>query len=145
LVALNDIVIRNKSAYHAIRFNLFKNDAKVTDYLIIGDGIVASTPFGSTGYYQSITKSTFSENFRIVFNNTVTDLPPVEFTTQDTLTLDVVRGPGEMTADNNSETIELVEGNQAIIKVSSESAKIYSPQTLRCNKCDIHREQRLHD
>lgn len=154
LVALNDIVIRNKSAYHAIRFFVSKNGTKTTTptsnlqpptSLIIGDGIVASTPFGSTGYYQSITKSTFTENFRIVFNNTVTEIPPLEFTSSDLITMDVVRGPGEMTSDNNPETIELIEGTQAQIKVSQETAKIYSPQTLRCNNCKISREQRLHD
>lgn len=145
LIALNDIVIRNKSAYHAIRFYISKNNQRHTEKLIIGDGIVASTPFGSTGYYQSITKSTFQENFQIVFNNTVTNIPPLEFTTDDIITLDVVRGPGEMTSDNNPETIELIEGNQAEIRVSTEVAKIYSPQTLRCDKCEIRREQRLHD
>lgn len=145
LIALNDIVIRNKSAYHAVRFNLMKNGEKVTDYLIIGDGIVASTPFGSTGYYQSITKTTFKENFRIVFNNTVTTISPLEFTADDKIILDIVRGPGEMTADNNPETIELMENNQVIIRVSDQTAQIYSPQTLRCNNCEIRREQRLHD
>lgn len=145
LIALNDIVIRNKSAYHAVRFNLMKNGEKVTDYLIIGDGIVASTPFGSTGYYQSITKTTFKENFRIVFNNTVTTISPLEFTVDDKIILDIVRGPGEMTADNNPETIELMENNQVIIRVSDQTAQIYSPQTLRCNNCEIRREQRLHD
>jgi len=147
LIALNDIVIRNKSAYHAIRFFVSKNGQKIspTNSLIIGDGIVASTPFGSTGYYQSITKSTFNENFRIVFNNTVNDITPLEFTPNDVITMDIVRGPGEMTADNNPETIELVEGNQVLIRVSSETAKIYSPQTLRCTRCEIRRDQRLHD
>ncbi len=145
LIALNDIVIRNKSAYHAVRFNLMKNGEKVTDYLIIGDGIVASTPFGSTGYYQSITKTTFKENFRIVFNNTVTTISPLEFTADDKIILDIVRGPGEMTADNNPETIELMENNQVIIRVSDQTAQIYSPQTLRCNNCEVKREQRLHD
>lgn len=145
LIALNDIVIRNKSAYHAIRFFVSKNGKPVTDYLLIGDGIVASTPFGSTGYYQSITKSTFEKNFRIVFNNTVTHIPPLEFNNQDIITIDIVRGPGEMTSDNNPETIELLEGDQAEIKVSDEIANIFSPETLRCTKCHINREQRLHD
>jgi NAD+ kinase len=147
LIALNDIVIRNKSAYHAIRFFVSKNGQKIspTNPLIIGDGIVASTPFGSTGYYQSITKTTFKENFRIVFNNTVATISPLEFTADDKIILDIVRGPGEMTADNNPETIELMESNQVIIRVSDQTAKIYSPQTLRCNNCEVKREQRLHD
>lgn len=154
LVALNDIVIRNKSAYHAIRFYISKNGEKIhipasnnqqsTSKLIIGDGIVASTPFGSTGYYQSITRTTFNENFRIVFNNTVISIPALEFTSSDEIILDIVRGPGEMTSDNNPETIELIEGNQVVIKVSSETAQIFSPETLRCNNCKIRRELRLH-
>ena len=147
LVALNDIVIRNKSAYHAIRFYIHTShqSSDFSHQLIIGDGIVASTPFGSTGYYQSITRKTFSENFQIVFNNTVAQIPPLEFKTGDRITLSIVRGPGEMTSDNNPETIELIEGNEVVIQVSQETAQIYSPQTLRCAKCEVRREERLHN
>jgi hypothetical protein len=106
---------------------------------------VVSTPFGSTGYYQSITRKTFSENFQIVFNNTVAEIPPFEFKAEDIITLTIVRGPGEMTSDNNPETIELIEGNKAVLKVSEQKAKIYSPQTLRCSMCEVRREERLHD
>lgn len=145
MTALNDIVIRNKSAYHAIRFYLYKNDTKTPDQLVIGDGIVASTPFGSTGYYQSITKKTFDHNYQIVFNNIVGDFPPVEFAKADEIKLQIVRGPAELTSDNNPETIELVEGNEVRIKVSDQTAKIYSPQTLRCPSCEVRREERLHN
>lgn len=149
LVALNDIVIRNKSAYHAIRFYLFLNDNRFpindSPSLIIGDGIVASTAFGSTGYYQSITKSTFENNFRLAFNNIIGEIPPLEFTKNDQIKLKIVRGPADLTSDNNPETIELVEGNEVIIQTSAQSAKIYSPQTLRCTSCVTRREERLHD
>jgi NAD+ kinase len=145
LVALNDIVVRNASAYHAIRFYLSVNGTRYTKELVIGDGIVVSTAFGSTGYYQSITRTTFEKNFRIVFNNAVTELSPLEFTAEDEITMDIVRGPGELTCDNNPETIELEAGNQLHIKVSTNTASIYSPETLRCNKCQIRRDQRLHD
>ena len=133
------------NAIQSIRFYIYKNDRQYSDQLIIGDGIVASTPFGSTGYYQSITKTTFKENFQIVFNNTVTTIAPLEFKTGDIITLKVVRGPGEMTSDNNPETIELIEGDKAFIKVSDQIAKIFSPQTLRCSNCEVKREERLHE
>ena len=147
MVAINDIVIRNKSAYHAIRFYV---SSTATNYqlqptnLIIGDGIVASTPFGSTGYYQSITKHTFDQNFRIVFNNIVGTREPLEFTKNDEISIKIVRGPAEMTSDNNPETIELVEGKEVTIKPSSQIARIYAPETLRCTSCEVRREERLH-
>lgn len=39
-----------------------------------GDGIVISTPFGSTGYFQTITGgSSFEEGLGVAFNNTIRD------------------------------------------------------------------------
>lgn len=169
MIALNDLVVRNISSYHAIRFYLTilrgggkrgapstdRNEVRTLDgatnrqdpeqkSLIIGDGIVASTPFGSTGYYKSITKKTFSQNFRIAFNNIIGDLDPLEFSQNDLIKLQIVRGPANLTSDNNPETIELIEGNEIIIQSSSSIAKIYSPQTLRCTNCQVRRDERLH-
>lgn len=143
LFALNDIVLRNAAAFHAIRFKIYINDFVISDKIIIGDGIVASTPFGSTGYYQSITRSTFDLNFKMAFNNTVISMKPIEFSEIDQVKIEIVRGPAQLTCDNNPEVIELVEGNVFIIHSSTQKAKIYSAESLRCNNCEVKREFRL--
>jgi NAD+ kinase len=143
MTALNDIAIRNSLAFHAIRFNLFLNGQLNPDALVIGDGLVVSTAFGSTGYFQSITRQTFEVGFKIGFNNTVRQLDPVEFNEGDVLKVVIVRGPGHLTSDNNPEIIELIEKKEVVIKVSNQKAKIYSAKTLRCSDCVVRREERL--
>ena len=76
LYALNDFVIRNTDAAHAIRF---KVKHATPSELIIGDGIVIATPFGSTGYFKSITRETFTDGFSLAFNNTTKKIAPIYF------------------------------------------------------------------
>jgi NAD+ kinase len=62
--ATNDIVIRNADPRHALRFRLRVDDEPVDDVLI-GDGVVVATPFGSTGYFHSVTGRTFATGIGI--------------------------------------------------------------------------------
>lgn len=50
-IALNDIVINRKGALHVINFNIYVNGILLSTY--IADGIIVSTPTGSTGYNLS--------------------------------------------------------------------------------------------
>src|SRR3989344_4916686 len=145
LSALNDIVIRNSTPIHAIRFKIFKNEQRVGPELVLGDGVVFSTAFGSTGYYQSITRETFSKDFKVAFNNTTIPLPPLVFKDSDVIRLEVVRGPATLSVDNNPMLLTLKEKDTIEIKPSRHKAHIYSPQTLRCHKCTVYRGKRLRD
>lgn len=139
LLALNDFVVRNPQPMHAIRFFVFKNSENLSEKLIIGDGLVASTPFGSTGYFQSITRSTFNKDFAVAFNNTVDPISPVTFTDQDIINLKIIRGPANLSFDNNSDVFEIPGGEEINIKASEKLARIYLPETLRCTNCTITR------
>lgn len=50
-VALNDIVIARKAAMQVIKLIVYVNDQMLTTYL--ADGVIISTPTGSTGYNMS--------------------------------------------------------------------------------------------
>lgn len=139
LLALNDFVIRNQLPTHAIRFIVLKNSEQVVDKLIIGDGVVASTAFGSSGYFKSITQETFSDNFAIAFNNTTEKINPVPFKQDDLITVKIIRGPATLSLDNSPD-IYTLEGNSEIdIKASSQTLKQYEANTLRCPDCEITR------
>lgn len=142
-IALNDIVIRNSTPIHAIRFTLKINEKKFDPFLIIGDGIVVTTAFGSSGYFKSVTKQTLLEGFGIAFNNTTETIKPFEFNQKDILKIRIVRGPGVLSSDNNPDLIILEMDSEIEIRVSDKKAFIYSPDSLRCSKCVIQRHLRL--
>ncbi len=66
--AANDVVVRNKDPRHALRFRLTIN-GKPLEELLIGDGVVVATPFGATGYFNSVTGETFQEGIGLALNN----------------------------------------------------------------------------
>lgn len=142
LLAINDIVIRNSTPMHALRFRVFKNNEPLKSDAIIGDGIVATTPFGSTGYYQSIARTTINKGFAIAFNNTTQFIGPLKFSDNDEIKLTVVRGPGSLSSDNSSKIYSLREADEVKIFASTHNARIFM-DPLRCFDCVILRDKRL--
>lgn len=140
--AINDIVIRNSTPMHALRFRILKNGLPLIPDAFIGDGIVATTPFGSTGYYQSITRTTITSGFAVAFNNATREIGPIKFTHEDEIKLIVVRGPGSLSSDNSSKILYLKEADEVKIFASTSKAHIFI-DTLRCNNCVILRDRRL--
>lgn len=134
LTALNDFVIRNVTPIHAIRFQITGENK-----LLIGDGIVLSAPFGSTGYFKSITGDTFKKNWGLAFNNTTEKLSPLFFKEKDTLTFKLIRGTATLSFDNNPDIFNIDEGSELVFKLSAKVAKIYEPESLRCPDCIVTR------
>lgn len=50
-IALNDIVVSKEKAFQSLNFDVYVNGQLLTSY--VGDGIIISTPTGSTGYNLS--------------------------------------------------------------------------------------------
>ncbi|MBI4038843.1 NAD(+)/NADH kinase [Candidatus Daviesbacteria bacterium] len=139
--ALNDFVIRNSDPTHTIRFkthpvsHVERNEGS----LLIGDGIVISTPFGSTGYFQSITRQTFDKGFGVAFNNTTQKIDPLYLSDQDLITFQLTRGKATLSFDNSPDIFTIDEDSQLVFKLSNQTAKIYADTSLRCPNCQIIR------
>jgi len=122
LTAVNDIVVRNKDQYEAIRFEVKLNNKKMNS-IFIGDGIVACTVFGSSGYFNSITNKSLSKGIGIAFNN----VPGQNYVTlkQNTI-IDfvLVRGRAAVSADNSKKMFILKKEDKIRIKKSTEKAFI---------------------
>lgn len=131
--ALNDFVVRNSSPTHAIRF-------KTSDKLLIGDGIIISTPFGSSGYFKSITEQTFKEGFGIAFNNTTEKINPLLLKDKDTVNFNLLRGKATLSLDNSPDIFTIDEGSELIFKLSDQVARIYEDTSLRCLDCKVIRD-----
>lgn len=139
--ALNDFVVRNSSPIHTIRFK-----TSIKDRLLIGDGIVVSTPFGSTGYFKSITGQSFEKSlpagrqgFGLAFNNTTEKVPPVYLENKDTVTFQLIRGRATLSFDNSPDIFTIDESSELQFKLSDQTAKIYELESLRCLNCKVTR------
>jgi NAD+ kinase len=126
LIATNDITVHNQNPRHGIRYALTINDKPYTRE-VIGDGIVVATPFGSTGYYRSITDSFFEIGMGLAFNNSTEQADHMVLKDDSVIELTITRGPAEVFADNSLESIVLGEGDKIVIRKSSEFAQIVLP------------------
>jgi NAD+ kinase len=126
LTATNDIIVHNQNPRNGIRYMLTIND-KPYIREVIGDGIVVATPFGSTGYYRSITDSFFEIGIGLAFNNSTEQADHMVLQDNSVIELTVTRGPAEVFADNNTDSIILDDGDKVLIKKSSEFAQIVYP------------------
>lgn len=117
LYAINDIVIHNSNPRHAIRYKLEIDNVPINEG-IIGDGIVVSTIFGSSGYYKSITDSVFETGIGLAFNNSTEQSDHMVIKTSRKIKFTLLRGPAEVYADNVKEKIKIKIGDEVIIKTS---------------------------
>jgi NAD+ kinase len=127
LVGLNEIQVHLKMPIYAVRFS-FSVNGKISDELI-GDGIIVSTPFGSTGYYKATGGKSFKKGIGISFNNLHNKKRPSLVVSDDSVVkLTITRGPAWLLADNNEDFIELDAGDSVKIKKSKSVANfIYFP------------------
>ena len=120
-VCVNEVTIRNKKQTHAIRFSVLIGRKK---YRLIGDGVVIATPFGSTGYFYSITKRSFKRGIGIAFNNVTKKMNPVILPDNEKIIVKIQRGPALLSCDNGEDMISLSDGDPIRIKKSKNVARI---------------------
>jgi NAD kinase len=126
--ALNEIQLHNQNPLHAIRFDLFLNGKEyVTN--VISDGVIVSTPYGSTGYFRSVSGGrSFDGGIGIVLNNPTIPRPPLivkgdleHFEVRGK----VLRRNGLLVADNLPQFVELDAGDEFIIRKSKNVARFF--------------------
>ncbi len=122
LKALNEIQIHNKVPTRAIRFSVSVNSKQFED--LVGDGVVISTPFGSTGYYMSVGGKPFRKGIGIAFNNLhMRKIRSFTVPLKTKIRVTINRGDAFLIADNVDELIELIAGDEVLIMKSNEKAK----------------------
>lgn len=121
--AVNDIVIRNEEQMHALRFSVFADDEHLAPAQI-GDGVVVSTPFGSSAYYQSITRDSFERGIGIALNNTVKEHPPYLVAEDSEVVVRIDRGNALVSIDTLEKTWKMHSGDRIIISASDEKARL---------------------
>jgi len=123
LVGLNEINVCNKTPLRAVRLQL-SVDKKIVQKEVVGDGIVVSTPFGSTAYFYSITRKHFAKGLGIAFNNSRKPIKPIILGENSSVQIKVLRGDAVMCSDNNKKTFLLKAGDVVTVKKSRLKARL---------------------
>jgi len=122
LTAINDVIVHNKDPRHAIRYRLWINNELIGNE-IIGDGVVIATPFGSTGYYRSITDSFFELGIGVAFNNSTEQSDHMVIREDSRIKIKIVRGPAVVFADNQETGANLETNHEVMITRSPQKFK----------------------
>lgn len=122
ILAMNDVNI-HYTPPEALRFFL-KIDRKRVTKELIGDGIVVSTPFGSNGYFKSITRKTFNRGIGIAFNNTTERMRPIILDEDSKIEVVITRGKGCIAIDNLPRLIRIKKGDSIKIRRAKERARV---------------------
>jgi NAD+ kinase len=115
LVALNDVLVHNSRPTSGVRYRVWI-DGREFGREILGDGVVVATPFGSTAYYRSITRSIFKEGIGLAFNNSTEPLDHLVLPAETEIRVRITRGPALATADNDPRMITLEEDDEVRIR-----------------------------
>lgn len=122
LVGLNEIQLHNKIPTRAIRFFLKVNGRKIDS--LLGDGVIVSTPFGSTAYYSSTEGKPFKKGIGISFNNLhKRKIKSFVVPENSRIEVRIKRGPAWIIADNYEKFIGVDRGDKVLIQKAEEEAR----------------------
>lgn len=117
IYGLNDIIVAHAMVNTSLRYNVLLNGEPYgTEFL--GDGVIVATPLGSTGYYQSVTHSTFQLGLGVAFNNTINNIGHLVVPSETEISVRVNRGPGIVVNDNARKLYPIDNGEVVKIKKS---------------------------
>ena len=132
--AVNDIILRNADPRTAVRFYVALNGQPVTEELI-ADGLVICTPFGSSAYFRSITRTVIRTGIGVAFNNCTDLLNHLVVGENEALDVQLSRGSATLAADNDPRTFALEGGQSVAIQRSQSPFRVLGVETLRCADC----------
>ncbi len=138
---INDIFIHNALRVNAVRYKVWINDELYAEE-IMGDGVGLSTILGSTAYYRSITHSIFRVGLGLAFSNSTEAVDHLVIPENSVVSVEIIRGPALISADNNQSYISINSGDKITIKKSSKFATVYGLDLFMCKDCRLLRHSR---
>ena len=138
LTGINDVFLHNRDRVSALRYRV-RIDGELYANEIVGDGVGLATVHGSTAYYRSITHSIFRVGIGLAFSNSTEEVSHLVLDEASRVSIEVVRGPGLLMADNAAETVEVKDGDSVEFFLSGETVPVYLLEEFMCSKCRVLR------
>lgn len=140
LRGINDITLGRRIASSAIRYRIWVNGELLLPQ-VVADSLIVATPFGSTGYYQSVTRGNFLAGVGLAFNNSMNLLGYTVIPEDASVAIQLLRGPACMVADNDPRQLELETGAMLHITPLPERTTLFGLDIFRCLDCYDRRKQ----
>ena len=138
LDGLNDVVVSREVHQGAIRTRIREN-GRILRHQVISDGVVFCTAFGSTGYFQSITRGNFQRGIGIAFSNSMDGYSFTVLPEDAALELELLRGPACLVADNNPRILPLADGEHLQLSLTAQATPVFGLDAFRCQECYLLR------
>ncbi|MCC6142558.1 MAG: NAD(+)/NADH kinase [Candidatus Hydrogenedentes bacterium] len=125
LAALNEFNVHMGRINSAVRFKLWIDELPYEDGVeILGDGFVISTPFGSTAYFNQITRGIFTKGIGIAFKYTGEHINHMVLGEQTRLRMAITRGPATLAHDSSPHFFPIEKGDTLTVRKHPKSAII---------------------
>lgn len=125
LLAINEFCVNKGRTNASVRYRVWFDDKPYgteNDHEIIGDGFVVSTPFGSTAYFNQITRGVFWSGIGVAFMYTGEHTNHLIVPEDTVVRARITRGPAVLAHDNSSEFIDLGEGDELTVRKAEQPA-----------------------
>ncbi|MBN2307503.1 MAG: NAD(+)/NADH kinase [Candidatus Hydrogenedentes bacterium] len=131
LTAMNEFNVHMGRINSAVRYRLYVDgEAYDGDDEIIGDGFVVSTPFGSTAYFNHLTRGVFHAGIGIAFKAPTNHTSHVVVPDTAVVRVVICRGPAVLAFDNSTDYRELDAGDELSIRRHAYPAVVYTWQPM---------------
>jgi NAD+ kinase len=131
VTAMNEINVHMGRINSAVRFKLWVDDEPYGEGReIIGDGFVISTPFGSTAYFNHITRGVFYAGMGVAFKAPTEQTDHIVVPEESAINMLISRGPAVLACDNSTEYHKLGEGDSLVVRKHAEPAVLLTWQRM---------------
>lgn len=143
---ISEIVVKGLDPTSAIRFNLLVDD-EVFMKNVIADGIIASTAYGSTGYFKSVSRCIFkSDGLGIAFIAPTQGINNLVLNSTSRVELQFIRETEIcITADKSQHRVVAKENSTLTIEEIPDAVSIFGLKEFHCQKCRTLRHSIIED
>ena len=138
---INDLVIHSLEYVSALRYRVFI-DGELYAREVVGDGVCFSGVHGSTAYYRIITRGVFKVGVGLAFSNSTEVVDHLVLPESSEVTVEIIRGPGVVMADNDPRKIPLDVGGRVTFRQTEKTADVWGLDGFMCGECRTLRHHR---